>query len=119
MRYGMITSFLIKWVAVTAAVWFTSLFFPLHGTMNFGHVLLIGTVISIIGYISDLVISPAANQMVAIVADFVLAALIAYMGNYLLFGMNVTWTFAVILGLIVAGVEIFYHAKFVTAVNRR
>lgn len=113
MRYGFAASFAVKWLGTVASVLFVGLFFPLYGIMNWVHMLLLGTVITLLGYLADLAIPRAVNHIAAIFADFALAALVAYLGNYLLPGMRVTWTFATILGLLVAGVEIFYHAKFI------
>lgn len=114
LRYGMITSFLVKWLGSVAAVLFIGMFFPLYGVMNLLHVILLGTVITIVGFLADLVIPRASNHIVAVVSDFVMASLIMYLANYIMPGVRITWTFAIITGLLVAGVEIFYHAKFVS-----
>ncbi|MFC4766943.1 DUF2512 family protein [Effusibacillus consociatus] len=118
MRYGLITSFLIKWLGTVAAVLFIGLFFPLYGVMNLFHAVLLGTVITIVGFVADRVIPTISNHIVAVFSDFLMAAVITYLGNFILPGMRVTWTFAVITGLLVAGVEIFFHAKFLPGRER-
>ena len=108
-----VLAFLVKLLSTFAAVYFIALFFPLLGTMNFVHALVIGLEITVIGLIADLILPRALNNIVAVGADFGMAALLTYWGNWYLPGMAVTGTFAILVGLLVAGVEIFFHARFV------
>ncbi|GAX90658.1 DUF2512 family protein [Effusibacillus lacus] len=119
MRYGHIGSFLVKWLGTVAAVLFVGLFFPLFGVMNLLQAVLLGTVITIVGYVADLFLPRMTNQIVAISSDFAMATLVVYLANFLFPGLRVTWTFAIITGFIVAGVEIFFHAKFVESTGKR
>jgi hypothetical protein len=102
-----------KLVGTFAAVYFVALFFPLHGYMNFFHALTLSIVITLLGYITDLILPQALNNMVAIAIDFVLAAIVVKFGNLLFWNMDVNLYFALFVGLAVALVEVFYHTKFV------
>lgn len=108
-----VTAFLVKLVATIAAMYFVALFFPLWGTMTFWHTVVLGLFVSIIGYITDLYIPQAFNSIAAVYVDFAVTLIVTYFGNFALWGMSVSWTFALFVALLVAGVEIFYHFKFV------
>jgi hypothetical protein len=84
--------------------------------MDFWHAILVGLMIAIVGYLADLVIPRAINYIVAVMGDFVLATLVVYMGN-IFPGMTVSWTFAIMCGLLIAAVETFYHIGFVRKTN--
>ncbi|MGB8955037.1 MAG: DUF2512 family protein [Tumebacillaceae bacterium] len=108
-----VRAFVVKFLSSLAAVYFIALFFPLLGSMNFLHALLIALEFTVIGVVADLIVPRAVNNIVAVAGDFAIAALLTYWGNYYLPGMNVSGTFAILVGMLVAGVEIFFHARFV------
>ncbi len=110
-------AFAVKLVSTVAAIAFVALFFPLWGTMNFFHSLILGLIVAVIGYVSDLIIPRVINQIVAVAFDLVVTTLVIYAGNYFLPGMSVSWTFAWFVGILVAGIEIFYHFQFVKKAN--
>lgn len=110
-------AFVVKLGSMIAAVYFIALFFPLWGQANLFHAVMLGLIIAVLGYAADLIIPRAVNQIVAVAVDLVLAALVVFAGNYFLPGMNVSWTFAWFVGLLVAGIEIFYHFQFVRKSN--
>ncbi|HEU4963749.1 MAG TPA: DUF2512 family protein, partial [Bacilli bacterium] len=99
------------------ALYFIALFWPLWGDMNFLHALVLGVIISVIGYLTDLVVPRAMNNIVAVFLDFALATLVVYLGNYFLPGYYASWTFSLIVGFLVAGVEMFYHPQFIRKSN--
>lgn len=111
-----ITAFIVKLVSTIAALYTVALFYPLYGDMNFWHAVILGLIIAVIGYIADLIIPRAINNIVATFADFVLATLVVYFGN-IFWGMDVSWTFAIMCGLLIAGIELFYHYQFVRKTN--
>lgn len=110
-------AFLVKWGAMVAALYLIAVFWPLWGTMNLWHALVLGTLISAIGYAADLVVPRAVNNIVAVFLDFGMATLVTYLGNFFLPGLYVSWTFALLVGFLVAGVEIFYHPQFIRKSN--
>ncbi|MCX7570747.1 DUF2512 family protein [Tumebacillus sp. DT12] len=110
-------AFLVKFGATVASIYFIALFYPVWGHMHFGHALILGLVIAVVGYLADLIIPRAVNYIVAVAFDLVTAVLIVGFGNVLFPGMSVSWTFAWFVGLLVAGVEIFYHYQFVRKSN--
>ncbi|PWK13970.1 DUF2512 family protein [Tumebacillus permanentifrigoris] len=104
---------IVKLIGTFAAVYFVALFFPLHGYMNIFHALILSIVITLIGFVTDLVVPTALNNIVAIAVDFVMAAVVVKLGSNLFLNMYVNLYFALFVGLTVALVEFFYHAKFV------
>jgi Protein of unknown function (DUF2512) len=108
-----VRAFVVKFFSSLAAVYFIALFFPLLGTMNFFHSLLIALEFTVIGVVADLIVPRVVNNIVGVAGDFAIAALLTYWGNWYLPGMNVSGTFAILVGMLVAGVEIFFHATYV------
>lgn len=109
-------AFIVKLGSTIVALYVVATFYPLYGHMHFLHAVILGLIIAVVGYIADLIIPRALNYIVAVFADFGLATLVVYMGNVLL-GMEVSWTFAIMCGLLIAGVEFFYHFQFVRKTN--
>lgn len=108
-----VVAFLVKFGATAAALYVIALFWPLLGSMTFLHAVVLGLVIAVLGYVSDLIIPRAVNNIVAVMLDFILAAAVVWLGSIFLPGMAATDSFIIICALLIAGVEMFYHAKFV------
>lgn len=107
-----VSAFFVKLIATIAAFYFVALFFPLDGTMNFLHALILGLIVAVIGYISDILIVRAVNKIVGVYVDIAIATIVTYFGNYLLYGMHVSWTFALLVGLLIGAVEMVLHSLY-------
>jgi hypothetical protein len=105
-------AFVLKLLATFAAVYFVALFFPLLGSVNIVHAMLLSIAITVLGFVTDLIVPRAVNNIVAVMMDFGLAALVTFLLQSMLPGMRVSDTFAIFVGLLVAGVEIFIHNLF-------
>ncbi|MGZ4031641.1 MAG: DUF2512 family protein, partial [Tumebacillaceae bacterium] len=113
-----VSAFLIKLVSTVAAVAFIAYFYsPIWGTMNMVHVLVLGLVVAVIGFVTDLIITKATNNIVAVYVDIAVTTLVIYFGNYLFWNMQVTWTFAFLVGLLVGAIELVLHYTVVRGAN--
>jgi hypothetical protein len=108
-----VTAFLVKLVLTIAAILVIAAFYPLYGTLNLMHAIVLGLIISILGYIADLFTPRAVNNIVATAVDLVMATLIVYFGNWMFWGVYVSWTFSWFCGILIAAIEMFYHLQFV------
>lgn len=113
-----VTAFVVKLVATVAAVAFIAYFYsPIWGTMNMMHVLILGIIVAVIGFVTDLIITKATNNIVAVYVDIAVTTLVIYFGNYLFWNMKVTWTFAFLVGLLVGAIEWVLHYTMIRRAN--
>lgn len=84
--------------------------------VSFGNILLIGTILTIVGFVGDVFILPNLGglaNMKAAAGDFVLAFLVVWILGTMLFGQNITVLSAAFLSSLFIGVgEMFYHRYF-------
>lgn len=101
-----IASLAVKGLVTLGVLWFI---LPSFARVTGSHVLYITLVLGVIGYLVDLTLLPAGGNLVATVADFLTATGVIWLTQFVLPGMAIPFSAALIAGLAVAGFEWFFH----------
>jgi hypothetical protein len=106
-------SFVIKLVSTIAAIWVVAFAYRPWGYMRFSHAVILGLIVALLGLLTDRWIVARSNHYVATAVDFLVAFVVVCAGDWFFWGMRVSLLFAVMVAILVAAVEFFYHYQFV------
>lgn len=81
--------------------------------LDFGQILVISLVETILAYIGDLTILPATNNTISTIIDIGLALIVVLLFNYIYPGVRINFLAAFVAAIGIGIVEIFFH-KFVS-----
>ncbi len=101
-----LTAFAVKGLVTLGALWFI---LPSFAQITGSHVLLITLAVGVIGYIADLTVLPVGGNLVATASDFLTATGIIWLAQFIIPGMAIPFSAALIAGLAVAGFEWLFH----------
>lgn len=101
------TSFIMKFVIVTAILW------VLLGwifNIDFGNVLIISIIVTIVSFITDITILPKTGNTIASILDFIVIIALVWFFGALLFEEDVAEpSVALVSSLAITICEVFYH----------